>query len=59
MYLQASKYVKQPLYHVENNLIILYNQESLKDTLLLANEMEFDRNQMQILLKERNFKQKN
>ena len=58
MYLQASKSVKQPLYPVENSLIILYNQEILKDILLLANEMGFDRNQMQISLKGRNFKRK-
>jgi len=31
MYLQPSKYVKLPLYPVENNLIILYNQEFSKD----------------------------
>ncbi len=59
MYLQPSKYVKQPLYHVENSLIILYNQTFLKDILLLANEVEFDRNQMQILLMEENLKNKN
>jgi hypothetical protein len=58
VYLQASKYVKQPLYHVANNLIILYNQEFSEDILLLANEMEFDRNQRQILLREKTFQRK-
>jgi hypothetical protein len=58
-YLQASKYVKPPLHHVENSLIILYIQEFLKDILLLANEAEVDRNQTQILLMEKNFEKKN
>lgn len=48
VYLQPSKYVMHPLYHVENVLIILYIQEFLKDISLLANEVEVDRNQMQI-----------
>lgn len=48
VYLQPSKYVMQPLYHVENALIILYIQGFLKDISLLANEVEVDRNQMQI-----------
>ncbi len=57
--LQASTYVKPPLYHVENSSIILYIQEFLKDILLLANEAEVDRNQIQILIMEKNFEKKN
>jgi hypothetical protein len=56
MYLPSSRYVMQPLYHVENNLIILYNQVFSKDILLLANEVEFGQNQMQILLMAEIFK---
>ncbi len=59
VYLQPSKYVKRPLYHVENDLIILYIQEFLKYILLLANEVEVDRNQMQIQLLEKNLKKEN
>ncbi len=54
MCLQSSKFVEQPWYRVDDNLVILYSREFLEEISRLANEVEVDQNQMQILLMEEN-----